>query len=156
MGGGYLKFVSDEKLVQQRPPGVHALECKNAVKSELSSFVKNGAISTPMDLPPGKIAHKMHLLMTAKAPDSKYPNGRRKCRIVVNGRTMEPYHDYNPESIFSGVADKTGHRICFGWANEIGAPIIKACDISVAFLSVKLRDDEEVYLYPCEGMCFWL
>ena len=105
-----------------------------------------------MPLPSGRNAHSMILLMSAKAPDSKHPQGRRKCRIVVNGSTFQSVYDYDEHEIYSGVADRTTTRIAFGYANEIQAKVIRGVDLETSFLSAKLKDEEEVYVYPLQGM----
>ena len=94
----------------------------------------------------------MILLMSAKAPDSLHPQGRRKCRIVINGSTFESVYDYDEHGIYSGVADRTTTRIAFGYANEINAKVIRGADLETSFLYAKLKDNEEVYVYPIQGM----
>ena len=152
MGRGYCKFMHDPNLIIQLAPGEHALLCKEAVISELQSFVDVGALSEPLPLPSGCKAHRMHLLMNAKAPDAINPKGRRKCRIVVNGKTMEDCYDYDVHEIYAGVADRTTTRVAFAYANEIDAKVIRAADLKVAFLKGNLKDYEVIYTYAPDGM----
>jgi hypothetical protein len=148
----YHKFKNDIELTNKLPPGKHASLCKSAVEDELFSFQQAGALSEPMELPINRVAHRMQLIMTNKAPTVLHPQGRVKARAVVCGSTFVPSYDFDPSTIYSAGADRTTVRTAFAFANEINAKIIVAADIKTAFLYAKLKDNEVIYIHPLPGM----
>jgi len=121
-------------------------ECwRKAFKSELNSHKENKSYEV-CDSPEGrKVLHTRWVLKVKEGKDGEVD--KFKCRWVIKGYSQIYGVDY--ELTFAPVSRLTSFRVLLAHAAALGMEVHQM-DVSTAFLYADL--DEEVYVYPPEGL----
>ena len=136
----------DPKSIEECQESADWPRWKEALLSELQSLQKREVFTGPMELPMGRnaIGHRWVLV---KKKDANGEVVRYKARLVAQGFSQRPGHDYT--ATYSPVMDLVTFRLLLGFSKFMGFHM-DGMDVVTAYLYGQLK--EEIYMTLPKGV----